>query len=104
MEKITYTKADLISEIAADLGKTKKETKEFLEAVSPAVKRLLSKTTPDCNIEVKGIDGVVFKGGYTEARVGRNPQTGESITIAPSIKVKASFTPSFKAAVNGGEE
>lgn len=122
MEKITYTKEDVIREVTARINdvkegrnalvddKKKKEpkllkrdVKEVVEILGDVIEEYLAETTPDCNIEVKGLSGVVFKGSFTEGRIGRNPLTGESITIAPKVKVKAAFAPSYKNRINGGE-
>lgn len=50
--------------------------------------------------EVKPFNGLTLCGVQVDARIGRNPQTGEAIDIPAHTKVKARFAPSFKAEVN----
>lgn len=104
MEKLVYTKADFIKALAEALGKTQKDSKTIVDTMSDLIVDCLAETTPECEVEVKALDGVVFKGKYTEAREGRNPATGDIITIEPRVRVKTSFTNSFKKRVNGEME
>lgn len=112
MEKLTYTRDDLVKEVAAIFNEDKardekvsqKKIKELLGVVSEVIADYLSEATPDCDIEVKTMPGITFKGMYVGSKQGRNPMTGEPIQIAPRIKLRASFTKGYKDGVNGVEE
>jgi integration host factor subunit alpha len=91
------TKADLVERIHTNTGFTKKESTDMLESVFSIMKNTLEageKIKIACfgNFEVK----------QKKDRKGRNPQTGESITI--EARRILSFKPStvLKAAINKG--
>ena len=81
------TKKELVSAIAEKTEETKVKTAEMLDALIEVVSETLS------NGEEVAIAGLgKFEVRERAAREGRNPQTGETITIA------ASKVPAFKAA------
>ena len=80
------TKKELVSAMAEKTEQTKVKTAEMLDALIEAVSETLS------NGEEVAIAGLgKFEVRERAARNGRNPQTGEAITIA------ASKVPAFKA-------
>ena len=81
------TKKELVSAMAEKTEQTKVKTAEMLDALIEVVSETLS------NGEEVAIAGLgKFEVRERAAREGRNPQTGETITIA------ASKVPAFKAA------
>lgn len=81
------TKKELVSAMAEKTEQTKVKTAEMLDALIEVVSETLS------NGEEVAIAGLgKFEVRERAARNGRNPQTGEAITIA------ASKVPAFKAA------
>lgn len=81
-------KSELISEMAADLG-SEKEASAALESLLQALSGALAK---DQGITLPGFGS--FKVVQRPARTGRNPKTGEAITIAESNRCR--FVPAKK--------
>lgn len=79
-------KVELINAVANKTGLKKKEAEVAVSAVFDAITEAL---TNDDKVQVVGFG--TFKVKAKEAREGRNPKTGEKITIA------ASKTPVFTA-------
>jgi integration host factor subunit alpha len=91
------TKADIAEQIQSVTGYTKKESVEMLEAVFSLMKRTLESGE---NLKISGFGSFVVK--QKKDRRGRNPQTGETITI--EARRILSFKPShvLKANINKG--
>jgi integration host factor subunit alpha len=70
------TKADIAERIHTKLGFTKKESAELLEGVFAILKKTLSSGE---KIKIAGFGNFEIK--QKADRRGRNPQTGEAITI-----------------------
>ena len=90
-------KQELIDAVAASTGASKASTAEaldaFVEAVTAAVK----------GGEVVQLIGFgSFSTGARTERTGRNPKTGEALTIPAAKTVKFTAGKAFKDAVNGG--
>ena len=79
-------KADLISAVAAESGLSKADAKKAVEGVVSAVSNALKSGD-----KVSLVGFGTFEVAERAAREGRNPQTGETMTIA------ASKNPKFKA-------
>lgn len=79
-------KTELIAAAAEQAGMTKKDTEKVLNAAFDAIATALSKGE---KVQVSGFG--IFEVKEREARMGRNPRTGEAMEIA------ASRTPTFKA-------
>lgn len=79
-------KKELIKKIATETNSTLKATGEFIDAFCNAVTDALVEGD---KVQLVGFG--TFEVRHREARVGRNPRTGETVEIKPS---KA---PSFKA-------
>lgn len=80
------TKADLVEKIAKDVKISKADAGKALDSVIDGVKKTLKKGT-----KVTLIGFGTFSVAKRKARKGRNPRTGEPITI------KAARVPKFTA-------
>jgi integration host factor subunit alpha len=89
------TKADLAEKIRATIGLSKKESTDMLEAVFSIMKSTLEDGE---KIKVAGFGNFEIK--QKKDRIGRNPQTGETITI--EARRVLTFKPSsvLKANIN----
>ena len=89
------TKADILERIHVTIGVSKKESIELLEAVFSLMKTTLESGE---SLKISGFGNFVVK--QKKDRRGRNPQTGETITIE-SRRI-LTFKPSsiLKAAIN----
>ena len=79
-------KQDLIAEVAAKTGLTKKDSEKAVNAFGEVVTEFLAKGE-----KVQLIGFGTFETRERAAREGRNPQTGEAIKIAATV------VPAFKA-------
>jgi integration host factor subunit alpha len=70
------TKADLVDKIHANTGFTKDEAYAYLETVLATIKKTLETAE---TVKISGFGSFIVK--EKNSRKGRNPQTGESITI-----------------------
>ena len=91
------TKADLIEEVSRVVELTRKESEVIVEAIFDSVVRSLR--TGD-KIEIRGFGS--FRTRERQARIGRNPKTGERVEV-PSKRIPY-FKPSkeLKDLVNEG--
>jgi integration host factor subunit alpha len=89
------TKADMVEKIYEKVGFSKKESAELVEAVFDIIKGTLEKGE---KIKIAGFGNFVVK--EKADRRGRNPQTGEEITI--TARKILTFKPSqvLKATIN----
>lgn len=89
------TKADIFEKVSENLGYTKKESAELVEAVFALIKSTLESGE---KLKIAGFGNFVVK--QKADRRGRNPQTGETITI--EARRILTFKPSgvLKAAIN----
>jgi integration host factor subunit alpha len=71
------TKADIVEKIQAGTGMTKNESAEMMEEVFSIMKSTLEQGE---NLKISGFGSFVVK--QKNDRRGRNPQTGETITIS----------------------
>src|SRR3954452_19935064 len=76
------TKSQLIDSVATATGQSKAEIERTLEAILETTVQAL---TAGERIDFRGFG--VFTPKETKARTGRNPRTGEAVTIAASRKV-----------------
>lgn len=79
-------KTELIAAAAESTGLTKKDTEKVLNAALESIAAALAEGD---KVQISGFGSFEVK--EREARVGRNPQTGETMEIA------ASRIPAFKA-------
>lgn len=89
------TKADIVEKIHTTTGLSKKDSAEMMESVFDIIKSTLESGE---TIKVSGFGSFVVN--EKEARRGRNPQTGEAITI--EARKVLTFKPStlLRQAVN----
>lgn len=89
------TKTQLVEALANAAGLEKKQTKLFLDGLTQVVEKTLKKGG---DVPLTGLGK--FKVLNRKARMGRNPQTGEQITI--EARRVLTFKPSnvLKAALN----
>ena len=92
------TKADIIEAVYEKVGGfSKKEAAEIVESVFKQIKDTLKDGE---KIKISGFGNLIVR--EKKARIGRNPQTGEEITI--SARRVLTFKPSqdLNDALNGG--
>jgi integration host factor subunit alpha len=89
------TKADLVNKIFDQLGGTKKDSSDLVEQLFEVMKKVLATGE---SIKISGFGNFVIR--EKKSRVGRNPQTGETIEI--SARKVLTFKPSqvLRDAVN----
>ena len=94
----TMTKEDLIEAIYTKVGISKKESADLVEMIFDTMKDTLSKGE---KIKISGFGNFVVR--EKRSRMGRNPQTGDSMEI--SARRVLTFRPSqvLKSDLNGGE-
>jgi len=93
------TKADIVEALYQKVGFSKKEASDLVELVFESLKSSLAQGT---KIKISGFGNFVVR--EKRPRVGRNPQTGESIEI--SARRVLTFRPSqvLRAEVNASME
>ena len=93
------TKADLVEEVAKVTELTRKDSEVIVDTLFESVIKALR--TGD-KLEVRGFGS--FRVRQRNARVGRNPKTGEEAGIPARRVVRFKSGKYFKAAVDGEEE
>ena len=88
--------SDLVAALAEKTGVTKVQAKSFLEAHAAL---LIDELKTSGSVQLAGIGKL--KLGERAERQGRNPSTGEAITIKAAKTVKFSGGKSFKDSFNG---
>ena len=86
--------AEMIKEIATRTGFTQKDTKAVVDAMKEVVYGTLANDE-----EVKVFDGLTMITASRDARVCRNPQTGEPVNVPAKRTVKAKIGKHLKDAV-----
>ena len=89
------TKSDLVNVVAAETELTKKDVEAVVNATVSAITKALA-----AGDKVQLIGFGTFEVKEVGAREGRNPKTGEAITIAASKKAAFSASKALKDAVN----
>ena len=91
------TKADLVDKIHANTGLTKDEAFACLETVLETIKETLETAE---TVKIIGFGSFVVK--KKNSRKGRNPQTGEPITITARKVLTFKPSPVLKNRINQG--
>lgn len=96
---MAMTKADIVEALYEKVGFSKKEAADLVELVFDALKGTLARGQ---KIKISGFGNFVVR--EKRSRVGRNPQTGESIEI--SARKVLTFRPSqvLRSEVNSSLE
>ena len=96
----TITKLDLVNHLHDTLGLNKVESKEFVEAFFQEIKQSLKNNE---DVKISGFGN--FKILNKKERPGRNPKTGEPVTISARkvVTFKASQKLRKRIALNEGE-
>lgn len=95
-EGVTLTKADIVERVYNKIGFSKKEASDLVELVFSTLKNSLNEGE---RVKISGFGNFTVK--EKNARTGRNPQTGDQITI--SARRVLTFKPSqiLKDMING---
>jgi len=95
------TKQDLIDAVNQHVGETRPGlTKADVEAVTDSLWETIRREVAAGNVvPVAGFG--IFELKESAERTGRNPQSGEAITIAASRSVRFKLAAPFKAQLNG---
>ena len=93
------SRGDVVDTVAAQVGLTRTQADDAMKAYEGAIQRAL---VSGGEVRLPGFG--TFKTGHRDARPGRNPQTGEAVTIAASTTVKFSASAAMKDAVNGNKK
>ncbi|MBN3786089.1 HU family DNA-binding protein [Burkholderia sp. Ac-20353] len=88
-------KSELIDAVAAQTEASKAQTGEALDAIIEAITVAVTKGE---TVQLIGFGS--FSSGKRAERTGRNPKTGEEITIPEAKTVKFTAGKAFKDAVN----
>ncbi len=88
------TKSQIIAALAEKFGKTKKETSEFIDAI---VMMAYQETKKSGEFTIPGLGKLQKKD--RAARMGRNPATGEAISIPARTVVKFRIAKAAKEAI-----
>lgn len=92
------TKADIVERVHQKIGITRREASELTETVFNIIKNTLETGE---NMKLSGFGHFIVK--QKADRRGRNPQTGEAITIEARRVLTFKPSPKLKVAVNNGE-
>jgi len=88
------TKAQLVTMMADKTGMTKVDVNKFLDTLQ---KTAVAETKKSGQFTLPGFGKLVK--AHRKARMGRNPQTGEKIKIAPKTVVKFRVAKACKDAI-----
>ena len=90
------TKADVVEEVYERVGISKQEAARLTEMFLDIMKEALEKGE---KVKISGFGNFVVR--EKRSRRGRNPQTGEEITITPRRVLTFKSSPLLKQALNG---
>ena len=93
---MTLTKDQIVSSIGNRLGVTKFESTRLVESVLETVKASLSNGV---NVLISGFGKFIVR--KKDARRGRNPATGEDLTLEPRTVITFKCSPLMKGRLNG---
>ena len=91
------TKADLAEKVYEKLSCTKDEAFDLVELTLETLKEAIA---IEGHVKISGFGNFVVK--RKAARKGRNPQTGEEITISPRKILTFKASPVLKVRINQG--
>lgn len=88
-------KVDLTKAVAEQTGFTQKDVRKVLDTIQDVTFAALGRKE-----EVKLMDGVTLEVKEREARIARNPRTGESVKVEAKNAPKCKFGKPIKEAIN----
>jgi DNA-binding protein HU-beta len=88
------TRTELIDALASDTSSERKDAKQFLDALTAIVERVIREGG---EVPLKGLGK--FKVQNRKARVGRNPLTGEPVQIPAKTVVKFTVAKQLKTLI-----
>ena len=91
------TKAELADKVYQKVGFSRADAMEIVETALEIIKETLVQGE---NFKISGFGNVVVRS--KQERVGRNPQTGQGVTIKARKVVRFKASQILKAAVNAG--
>lgn len=89
------TKADLIEKISEITGETKAATGRYFDALAQTITDSLLRGD---SVSLTGVGTISVK--HRKARKGRNPRTGESVSVESSKSARFSPSSNLKNALN----
>ena len=95
MSKMTLTKVQLVDAIYTKTGHNRVESKELVETILNLMKQAIKK---DQTMLLSGLGK--FEAYAKNARLGRNPHTGASVTLPPRKVVVFRLSRKFRAELN----
>ena len=99
LETPALTKAELAELLYEQIGLNKREAKDMVEAFFDEIaQRLIA----DEDVKLSGFGN--FETRKKSARPGRNPRTGEPVSIAARRVVTFSVSPKLRAAIQGNDK
>jgi len=93
---MSLTKADIVGWVAEHQGCVKKQAEDYVESVLAIMKETLESGE---TLKIAGFGSFIVK--EKVARRGRNPQTGEKITISARRVVIFKTSEKLRNAING---
>ena len=93
---MTLTKDHIISSVGTHVGVTKSESTRLVESVLETVKTSLSNGE---DVLITGFGKFIVRN--KAARRGRNPATGESLTLEPRKVITFKCSPLMRDRING---
>jgi len=93
---VTLTKDQIVSSIGNRLGVTKFKSTRLVESVLETVKASLSNGE---DVLISGFGKFIVR--KKDARRGRNPATGEDLTLEPRTVITFKCSPLMKGRLNG---
>lgn len=100
MTKITMNVNELAKNVANETGVSQKKAREIIDTIEALTVNQLAVANEETSVEVKLFTGLSVKSTYVPAHEGRNPQTGETLTIAAKNRVSAKIGNVLKEAAN----
>jgi len=88
------TRTELIDALAAETNSERKDSKQFLDALTTIVERVIKEGG---EVPLKGLGK--FEVQNRKARVGRNPLTGEPVQIPAKTVVKFTVAKQLKTLI-----
>lgn len=98
--KNVYTVSDLVKKIVAKTQMTQKDTRYTLDALREVIVETFADVDEATDIEIKLMQGISFTGTYVPEHEGRNPQTGEAVTVPGKKRIASKISVAFKNEIN----